>query len=66
EKWSAGGFATTKFTFTVPADQKPTIPHAEYLFKPNFLTPQVTVVARVETKDGEVQLTSNVLFDVAL
>ncbi|MFP6581719.1 MAG: PIG-L family deacetylase [Candidatus Hydrogenedentota bacterium] len=59
------GFAKASFLVTVPDYQEPTVPQEEYLFKPNFLAPQLTVVATVKTADGEVMLTSDVLVDVA-
>ena len=65
EKWSVTGFATTKFSVTVPEKQSPTIPHADYLFKPNFLTPQLSVVASIETANGTIKLESPILVDVA-
>ncbi|MFP6617539.1 MAG: PIG-L family deacetylase [Candidatus Hydrogenedentota bacterium] len=65
EKMAAGGFATAKLKVTIPEDQAPTIPHPQYLFKPNFLTPQLTVVATIETSNGTVELESDILVDVA-
>ena len=58
-------FVTMKFKVTIPTDLEPTIPHADNLFKPNFLKPQFAVVASVTTEHGPVTLESEILVDVA-
>lgn len=48
---SGEGHAETAFTLRVPDAQPPTLPHAEHLFSPDFLEPQLTVVAEADV-DG--------------
>lgn len=59
------GHANAGFTFTIPDGQPPTIPHPKYLFKPHFLEPQITVVAKVDAAGAVVELRSSILLDVA-
>lgn len=59
------GFVNTRSIVTIPIDQTPTIPHADYLFKPNFLEPQLTIVAEVKTDSGTIRLESVVFMDIA-
>ena len=63
--WNSNGFAQTSLQVTVSSDVEPNVPQAEYLFAPNFLEPQMTVVAKATTANGVVELRSDVLVDVA-
>ncbi len=63
--FSADGFSTAEFEFTVPAMQPRTVPHAEFVFAPHFLEAQVTVVAEIDMGEGRtVQLEAPILLDV--
>ncbi|GMV99070.1 MAG: hypothetical protein AMXMBFR84_02090 [Candidatus Hydrogenedentota bacterium] len=62
----AAGTAKAQLPVRVPDTQPQTIPHADHLFDPTFLVPQMTVVARVTCADGvELELRKPVYVDIA-
>ncbi|MDK1022380.1 MAG: PIG-L family deacetylase, partial [Candidatus Hydrogenedentes bacterium] len=65
KSFSADGFSSAEFEFTVPEDQPRTVPHAEFVFAPHFLEAQITVVADVDIGEGHtVRLEAPILLDV--
>ncbi|MCH7910223.1 MAG: hypothetical protein IIB38_11465, partial [Candidatus Hydrogenedentes bacterium] len=62
---SEKGDASVTYTPYIPQDLRPTIPHEEMLFEPHFLEPQYTVVARVKSASGTLELRKPILLDVA-
>jgi len=64
-KVGSNGFATASFSVKIPENQEQTIPHPEYLFKPNFLKPQFMVVANANVDSQPVQVRSEILVDIA-
>jgi LmbE family N-acetylglucosaminyl deacetylase len=57
--------ALAELKIVIPTSLEPTIPHPEKLFSDHFFQPQFTVVARVKTRSGDVELRKPVLIDVA-
>lgn len=62
--WDSRGFAKTSFQVTIPNGQEPNLPQADYLFKPNFLAPQLHVIAKATTEAGTVETASDVYVHV--
>lgn len=65
QHFDKNGFATAKFTFTVPANAPRTIPHDEFVFSPHYMKPQVTVVATANVNGTPVVLETPERVDVA-
>lgn len=62
--WESTGFAKATFQVTV-GNVGPNVPQSDYLFTPHFIEPQMTVVAKANTKDGVIEMRSPILVEVA-
>lgn len=58
-------FATAEFSIKVPADQPATVPHADLVYLPHYLEPQLTVAATAEINGTPVTVESPVYLEVA-
>jgi LmbE family N-acetylglucosaminyl deacetylase len=63
--FSDDGFATAPFKITVPSNQPRTQPHAEFVYDPRFMKPQVIVTATAAISGVPVTVEAPVYFEVA-